>query len=48
MQEAKTFAKSVIGKPLDSRRLSKIAVRDADTVDKQFDGNVILLSLAFL
>ncbi|BFY98349.1 hypothetical protein BsWGS_01389 [Bradybaena similaris] len=37
LQEAKTFAKSVIGKPLDSRRLSKIAVRDADTIDKQFD-----------
>ncbi|CAG5125729.1 unnamed protein product [Candidula unifasciata] len=37
LQEAKTFAKSVIGKPLDNRRLSKIAVRDAATVDKHFD-----------
>ncbi|RUS86456.1 hypothetical protein EGW08_005771 [Elysia chlorotica] len=37
LEEAKDFAKKVIGQPLDSRRLSRINVEDASNVDAVFE-----------
>uniref|UniRef100_A0A2C9KW95 Peroxisomal bifunctional enzyme n=1 Tax=Biomphalaria glabrata TaxID=6526 RepID=A0A2C9KW95_BIOGL len=37
LQEAKTFATSIIGKPLDSLRLRTKKVKNADLVDKCYD-----------
>ncbi|KAI8793554.1 peroxisomal bifunctional enzyme, partial [Biomphalaria glabrata] len=37
LQEAKTFATSIIGKPLDSLRLRTKKVKNADLVDKYYD-----------
>ncbi|KAH9519001.1 hypothetical protein Btru_008878 [Bulinus truncatus] len=38
LEEAKTFAASIIGKPLDSRRLKTKKVKDAELVEIYYDG----------
>ena len=43
LEEAKQFATKVIGQPLDSRRLSRLDVKDAANVDLLFEGRCVTM-----